>query len=489
MKKRTRIIIGILLVVLTAAPVTVASANSSFYTYNYDFYDVQMESPDAYTPEAILLGSSLGIGDFRDPSAVFVRDNSIYIVDSGNNRIVEVDNNFKLIRVIDKVYQDGAESTFANPKDVFVNEEKELFICDSDNFRVLHVDDSLKVIKTYTKPEDDTFAADQNFIPLKCAVDNTGRLYLLAANVNKGFLEFDKFGNFSQYIGANKVRVSLFEVIRKRLMTKAQRARMELFVPTEYSNLCIDQDNFIYATTTTFDPGDLFNGMAAPIRRLNSLGEDILIRNGYEPPIGELWWDNGGDVSGPSRFEDITAMENDTYYALDRIRGRVFGYDFQGNLLYVFGGLGNKFGYFQYPISIDHMGNDLLILDNRANSLTRMTMTEYGSLINLGLKEYKEGRYEESSNYWKQVIALNGNYDLAYIGIGRALLRQERYKEAMGYFKVKKDFDNYSKAFAEYRKEWVEANVGYLMTGFIALLLLPKLIRFIKKVVKGEVFK
>jgi tetratricopeptide (TPR) repeat protein len=474
---------------LTAVPVTVASANSSFYTYNYDFYDVQMESPDAYTPEALLLGSSLGIGDFKDPGAVFVRGNTIYIVDSGNNRIVEVDSNFNLIRVIDKVTIDGAESTFLNPKDIFVNEANELFICDSDNYRVLHVDYDLKLIKMYTKPEDDTFSAEQNFIPLKCAVDNTGRLYLLAANVNKGFLEFDKSGNFSQYIGANKVKVSLFEVIQKRLMTKAQRARMELFVPTEYSNLCIDIDNFIYSTTTTFDAGDLFNGLAAPIRRLNSLGEDILIRNGYEPPIGELWWDTGGDVSGPSRFEDITAMDNDTYYALDRIRGRVFSYDFQGNLLYVFGGLGNKFGYFQYPVSIDHMGTDLLILDNRAASLTRMTLTEYGSLINSGLKEYKEGRYEESADYWRQLIQMNGNYDLAYIGIGRALLRQERFGEAMEYFKAKKDFDNYSKAFAEYRKEWVEANVGYLVAGILALLLLPKLIRFIKKVVKGEVFK
>ena len=54
-------------------------------------------------------------------------------------------------------------------------------------------------------------------------------------------------------------------------------------------------------------------------------------------------------------------------------------------------------------------------------------------------------------------MALDGNYDLAYIGIGRSLLRQKQYKEAMDYFELKYDEDNYSRAYKQYRKEWVEA--------------------------------
>ena len=38
--------------------------------------------------------------------------------------------------------------------------------------------------------------------------------------------------------------------------TKEQRAQMELFVPTEYSNLCLDSEGFIYATISTFE-GDV----------------------------------------------------------------------------------------------------------------------------------------------------------------------------------------------------------------------------------------
>ena len=70
-------------------------------------------------------------------------------------------------------------------------------------------------------------------------------------------------------------------------------------------------------------------------------------------------------------------------------------------------------------------------------------------------------------------MQLNGNYDLAYIGIGRSYLRQERYKEAMDYFEVKYDDENYSKAFKQYRKEWVEEHIAIIVIVLLALFLIP----------------
>lgn len=489
MKKSKKILACLLLLITVLVPTQIASAEPSNYTYNYDFYGVEYESPDAYTPEAQLYGSSLGIGDFKNPLGLFVKDDHVFIVDSGNNRIVEVDNNFNKVQVIDKITVDGKESTLNNPKDIFVTKNNDMYICDTDNNRILYVDKNLKVIRVYTKPDDPTIKKDQAFLPSKCVADAAGRLYVIATNINKGFMVFDKRGVFTGYKGAIKVKVSLYEVMEKRLMTKAQRERMESFVPTEYSNIAIDKDDFLYATTTNFKERELDNGMAQPIRKINSLGSDILIRNGYFNPIGDLWWDSAGGIGGTSKFEDITAMDNDTYFAIDRIRGRIFSYDYQGNLLYAFGGIGFKFGYYQYPIAIEHMDSDLLVLDSKTGAVTRLKLTEFGSLINQGLKEYKEGHYEESAKYWSGVIRLNGNYDMAYIGIGRALLRQENYGEAMKYFKAKLHFRNYSKAFQEYRKQWVEDHIGYIVGVILALIILPKLIRFILKLVKGEVFK
>ena len=486
LRKAKRYMIILLLISLIVTPMARVSAESESYTYSYEIFGLQLESPDAYSPQAVLLGTSLGIGDFTNPKSLFVRDNHLYIVDSGNNRIVVVDRQFNLVRVIDKVMMDGEEVTFLNPSDVYVDDNGDLYICDTDNNRVLHTDADLKGIKTYVKPSDPTVLGETNFIPLKCVVDSAGRLFVLAGNVNQGFMEYDKQGEFTNFTGANPVKATFFQVLSKRLMTKAQRDRMILFVPTEYSNLAIDKDDFLYATTNTFTTDQLATMVTVnPVRKLNSIGEDILVRNGYEPPIGDLQWGSGGDVSGPSRFEDVTPMENDTYFCLDRNRGRIFGYDFQGNMLYAFGGIGNRMGYFQYPVSIEHMGTDLLVLDNRSASVTRFTLTEYGTYINEGLALYKEGRYEESAEYWRKALKLNGNYDLAYIGIGRALLRKGEYQEAMKYFESKRDMNNYSKAFAEYRKEWVEEHIVYLIVGAAAIIIVPMIIGKVRRKLKG----
>jgi hypothetical protein len=66
----------------------------------------------------------------------------------------------------------------------------------------------------------------------------------------------------------------------------------------------------------------------------------------------------------------------------------------------------------------------------------------------------------KSGETWQKVMDIDGNYDLAYIGIGRSLLRQEKYHEAMKYFELKYDDENYSKAYKQYRKEWVEDHCG-----------------------------
>ena len=79
-------------------------------------------------------------------------------------------------------------------------------------------------------------------------------------------------------------------------------------------------------------------------------------------------------------------------------------------------------------------------------------------------------------------MELNGNYDLAYIGIGRSLLRQKRYEEAMEYFKLKHDAENYSKAFKQYRKQWVEDHIVVIIVVLLLLFFIPMGIGRLKRV-------
>jgi tetratricopeptide (TPR) repeat protein len=174
-------------------------------------------------------------------------------------------------------------------------------------------------------------------------------------------------------------------------------------------------------------------------------------------------------------------MENDSFACFDRRRGRIFMYDFQGNLLYAFGGTGNRKGSFLQPVALDRMGESLYALYSRAASLTRFDLTGYGSKINQALNEYRAGRYESSAEVWEEVLKMNGNYDLAYIGIGRAALRQRDYLKAMKYYELKHFREGYGKAFQLYRKQWMEENLWKILVVLGILLVVPPVVKFSRK--------
>jgi len=217
------------------------------------------------------------------------------------------------------------------------------------------------------------------------------------------------------------------------------------------------------------------SGADKPIRKLNLMGSDILIRNGDTHVTGDEQWDNAGGYEGCSMFSDVVALDNGIYFGLDKTRGRLFGYDSQGNIVFIFGGSGNEEGYFcaRGAVALDNMGNDLIVLDQTDCSFTIFTPTDYGNLTYKAIAEYDAGDYIKSGETWQEVLNLNGNCDLAYIGIGRSLLRQEKYKEAMKYFKLKYDDDNYSKAYKQYRKQWIEDHILIIIIVLGVLIVIP----------------
>lgn len=457
------------------------------YTYNYDYWGDVQYSPDAYDVAKVFTAGDMGLETgLKSPQGLSVYEDMIYICDSGNNRILEVkrtdDTTLEVQRIITEFKGNVEVNTFAMPTDIAVTDDGYMFICDQSNKRILKLDMDLNYVMEFTKPDDPNFDQSFDFLPNKLAVDSAGRVYCVAVNVNKGTIKFEPDGVFSGFVGATPVTYDWTDYIWKRLSTKAQRAQLESFVPTEYDNLYMDHEGFIYAVTSNVSAADVDSGAANPVRRLNLMGNDILVRNGEWFIIGDLYWGEAGGYKGTSLMTDITAFENDVYVALDRNRGRLFAYDDQGRMLYAFGGNGNMDGYFKSPVAIDHMNHDLLVLDAVDSSITLFTPTTFGSLIFQAIEQFQDGEYYESGESWKEVMKLNGNYDLAYIGIGRSLLRQEKYKEAMEYFELKYDDDNYSRAFKQYRKEWVEENILWIFIVVFAVLCVPLMIGKIKKI-------
>ena len=493
--------ISFLLVLMLLISVSTALADDSFnmnkdgystsYTYGYDYWGDVQEAPDAYRVATVIDSVDLGL-DIRmsKPQSLFARNNDLYIADTLNNRILQVEyknEKFKLIRIIDHI-TGGEPETFNNPYDVYVDEDNSIYVADYNNNRIVMMDKDLNFLKEFTKPSDATFDQSIDFLPKKIVVDVAGRVYALVTNVNKGIVKYESDTTFTGFIGATPVNVSMVDYIwKKYFMTQAQRDASPSFVPTEYENIYMDQDGFIYATITNFSEYDLKSDAAKPIRRLNGLGNDILIKNDRYPPIGDLWWMEGDSTYfGPSKMTDVTVFDNDIYVVLDRVRGRLFGYDSQGIMLWAFGTRGNIEGAFTSPVSIEHIGTDLFVLDQLENSVTVFTPTEYGNTIYSAILKYQEGEYDDSAAVWQDVLKQNANYPMAFRGIGRTVLRQNKYEEAMDYFKMAHDRENYGRVFKLYRKEWIEKHIGLIFLVLGLLILIPLALGRIKKM-KWEV--
>ena len=489
---RNKRILAVLCCFIMLLSLSAAYADDGFstsYTYTYDYWEDYQQSPDAYRVTAMIDSMTLGLENLegiriKKPQSLYVMNDLLYIADTFNNRILEIKRNgldFTLNRII-KEMTGSSVNTFNQPYDCFVDPDGNIYVADYGNQRVTMMDRNLKWIRDYVKPTDATFDQGKSFLPNKIVVDVAGRVYALCQNVNKGLVKYEADGTFSGFIGANAVSVSMADYIWKRyFQTKEQRAQSANFVPTEYENIYIDHEGFIYATTIVFSEGDLKWDKAKPIRRLNSLGNDILIKNDRYPPVGDLQWVSGSEATGPSRFVDITVMDDDIYVALDRTRGRLFGYDSQGVLLWAFGTKGNVQGAFTDAVSIEHMGRDLLVLDQVENNVTLFQTTEYGQTIYSATEKYLEGEYDQSAELWQDVLKMNTNYPLAFRGIGRAILRNNQYVEAMDYFKLAHDRENYGRAFKLYRKEWVEQNIWWIILIIAVLLIVPLVIGRIKR--------
>ena len=466
-----------------------AQAGEPSYTYIYDYWGDIQDCPDLYSVSKVFTSTDLGLElNMKAPEGMTVYGNLIYICDTGNNRIIELEKHsaedLQVVRIIDSFEGDVANTSFNAPSDIAIAEDGCIYIADRGNSRILKLDRDLHYLMQFDKPVDNTLDPTVAFRPSKIAIDTAGRVYCVAAGINKGLIKYENDGVFSGFVGATPVTFDWTDYIWKRFATQEQRAQMESFVPTEYSNLYMDHEGFIYACIGSTASDDIRSGALDVIRKLNLMGNDILVRNGEWYIIGDLYFGSGGGYSGPSWFADVTVMDNDIYVCLDRNRGRLFGYDDQGRMVFAFGGNGNMDGYFRRPVAVEHIGHELYVLDTLDCAVTAFVPTEFGDLIYKAIEDFDRGDYLTSSSSWERVMQLDGNYDLAYIGIGRSLLRQERYEEAMKYFELKYDDKNYSKAYKQYRKIWVEEHIIPIVIGILLLMVVPLIVGRIRHIRK-----
>ena len=493
MKRLKRIILCLVtLVLLLSLPISVNAANNipySTYIYNYDGEPAQ--SPHAYVPNLVVKGSDLGITALSAPDDLCLdSDGNVYIADTGNARIVVVNSDYTSAHTLSTFTFQGETYSLKAPTGLYMTEDGELYVADSTGINIYVFNRELECIRVIGKPESSLLPADFSYIPTKLSVDKAGRIYIVSAGNTYGVVALTNKGEFSTFIGAQKVGVSVMDRLWRKFMTKEQRRRTQSYVPTNYNNISIDEKGFLYVTSTYSNTTAVVRTIQtrstdnryAMIKKLNPSGEDVLIRSGAYPPGGDVQivMSTEGNATntdifyGPSSIVDVAIGADGVYSLADQKRGKIFCYDERGNMLYAFGGTGYQEGLFRQLSAIEYDSeNRIIALDKTAGQITVFQPTGYGALVQEAIHLTAEREYEKSVPVYEAILLENSNFDLANIGIGTAMMRQGNYEEAMRYYKLANDVEDYSQAYSEYRRE---ALGNYILLIPIAIVLIVFLI-------------
>jgi hypothetical protein len=449
-------------------------ADSPFQGYSYNHWGRLIPAPAAYTPSRTFTARDIceTLGEFDNPTAIHVApDETIYVVDRNNNRIVGFDRELNLRAVIENFLRDGKEDSLNLPNSIFVTPNGDMYIADTSNHRVVILDSDGNFLREITAPVVDGLEDNFAFLPLHVVVGRSGRVLVIVARVFEGIMSFDPQGNFIGYFGTIPVNASPIEVLWRYFMTQEQRAVQMRFIPTEFQSMAIDDYGFIF--TTNLQPW----ASDDQVMRLNPRGEDVIVNFNEEVGINgdQSFRPTGAELAGPSRFEDVIARPHGKFSTLDVTRGRVYTYDSEGNMLYVFSGRvtgGTLHGMSDRPVAIESIGDDIMILDAGRGRILYFEPTEYGRLINSAIAARYRGDEEEAVSYWRELVQLDENYIMAWSGIGRALLVAGENEEAMYYLERGMDFHHYSIAFRRHRIEVMHGALPTVLSGGLAFVFL-----------------
>ena len=481
-----------------------AAGFTAFTTYSYTIHSFPVEAPHAYVPEMIIDSDTIGL-HFLDgvrldsPQDVFVdRDNNVYIADTRNDRIVILYPDFTGKAILSQfVNQWGVPDGLDSPRGVFAT-DREIYVADTGKNRLVvfsrgndgvhAVGEHLRIIE---QPHSDIFPDNHVYTPVGVVVDRTGRIYVVSSTTNLGVIVMNPAGDFQGFIGAQRASVDPFTIFWRNFQTREQRAQTLRAVSTEFNNIALDDEGFVWVTTSSISESDQLTAMMnndgafSPVKRLNPQGTDILRRTGPTSPAGAIpgfSMGMGRPGLGASRIIDVAMGPEGTWSIIDETRERVFTYDEHGRLLFAFGDRGNNFGNTQNVTAIAYQGTRILLLDRNNNNITTFRRTEYGDIMIRALENQRNRQFDRAVDDWREILMRNNNSDLAYIGIGRSLHRDGDYAAAMREFRFALDVGSYSRSFQAYRRQWIEQYV--IVIPIVVFAVVFGLSRFFKNATK-----
>ena len=444
----------------------VANASQPDRTYTYEENN-PVPSTNAYQVKLIVDETVMGTTRLNNPRDIFVDSKDFtYILDSGNCRVLVLDQNYHCVKELVEFTCNGETHTLAEGAEglFFREENQRLYIADTENNRILVTDLEGNVSKIYEKPVDELLDPTVPYKPKKIIVDNMGIMYVTSGNINTGALLVDSANSFLGFYGTNKLKMTAAMRLeywwRSILSDAANNLSTFSFQPVEFNNLFWSDDRFVY----TVSP--LVSNVESAVSKLNALGLNV-----FPESIDIYTLARERKITGMV-LTDITVDNEGIFTIVDIATGHLFQYDRSCNLLSVFGGIGYQQGLFLQPVSLEsNSENSLLVLDAGKNTVTVMEQTFYGKMIRSANYLYNQGLYQESIEPWMEVLRMNANYTQAYTGLGKAYISMGEYEQAMEYFELGKDQEGYGEAKAALRDQKVRDNFAIVAAVVVIILI------------------
>ena len=460
------------LLCLCLLPVLALAADGSsnvYEGYTYDFYRNVKSTPAAFRLAGTITSENLkGITLDSVDDVCTSQDGRIFLVDSRQSRVHVLDSDGNMLKTLKTIrdqenkiviLDDGSQLMMNGCQGAFYHEkQKELYIADTAAQRVIVLDGETYTFKRLiTRPDNMTGVTE--FKPAKVTVDNADRIYLVVLSSYEGIIELNEDGSFSRYFGVNEPQINLVDYLWKSIATDTQKEKMGKTYAPAFNNVALDGEGFVMAVTSDQSASDR-------VFRLNFQGKNVLREMGTYPVIGDLTVPDNTETT----FVDIAVKPYGTYAALDKAHGRVFLYNFDGELLSVFGSRGNLKSEFKIPSTLAWLGDKLIIGDSALKCAYIFDPSDFGQALLDANEAYYYGRWDEATAHFENVLRLCSNMETAYVGIGKNLLMQEKYHDAMEYFRLGNNREFFSKAYKGYRSEVMRDHFGIIAAIAVILI-------------------
>ncbi len=471
--KRIMLLLLAALMLFSSCTAFAADGSSNVYQgYTYDFFRNVKSTPAPFVLSQVIDSTSVTKTGRTIETVTDVatsEDGRIFIVDRINSIIYILDENGQYQSFIKNVKDEnkknaqinGQNVSLGSPEGVFYHEKAdELYVCDTGNQRILVLDgaNNYAFKRAILRPENMTGVTE--FKPSKITVDNADRIYVVVQSSYEGIIELNEDGTFSRYFGVNEPQINMIDFLWKSFASDKQKEKMGKTYAPAFNNVTLDGEGFVMAVTSD-------SASADKVFRLNYAGANVLREMGNTLVIGDLQTEN------PSAFADIAVKPYGTYALVDKTYGHVFLYNFDGELLCVFGSKGSAVGQFKTPSAIAWLGDKLIIGDADLKAAYIYEPTDFGSALLKAGEAYYNGDWDEATAHYEEVLRLCANLETAYVGIGKNLLMKEDYEGAMYNFKLGNNREFYSKAYKGHRTNvmkdnfWVIAVVAVVFIGSV----------------------